>query len=119
MSSALLALVLLAGSSDSTPRCSRSDTISIVECLKSELAREDARLRTIEQRARVDLSHRAAASFDSVRARWVAYRLSECRAYEDSFEGATISGPSGAQCMVDLTRTRQRLLTRLYLNPQH
>ena len=29
-----------------------------------------------------------------------------------------MAGPSGAQCMIDLTRARARLLTQLYLTPQ-
>lgn len=103
---------------DTTSRCDRPDTISIVECLKAELSREEARLRQIERRARADLPPRAVRALDSAGVRWAAYRLSECRAYEDAFGGATLAGPSGAQCMMDLTRARARLLTQLYLEPQ-
>lgn len=118
MTSALLALTISVLARDTTSQCDRPTTISIVECLKAELSREEARLRQIERRARADLPARAARGLDSAGVRWVAYRLSECRAYEDSFGGATLAGPSGAQCMVDLTRARARLLTQLYLAPQ-
>lgn len=118
MISALFALTIFVLARDTTSQSHRPDTVSIVECLKAELAREDARLRQVERRARADLPPRAARALDSAGVRWAAYRLSECRAYENSFGGATLAGPSGAQCMIDLTRARARLLTQLYLEPQ-
>lgn len=110
MISALLWLALpglaLAADDPAADACHRKDTtVAIMDCLNGLTAQWDKRLNAAYQAA-LKASESPARKNGLVRAEraWLAFRTANCGWY-DSQEG-TIRMIAGADCMLDMTKTR-------------
>lgn len=87
-------------------------TLSMVECMVSELGRQDKRLNTVYHALMAELAPPRKKQLQAAQRLWIQYRDANCSFYQDP-EGGSLARVAAHSCQLHMAAQRAQELTAL------